>query len=87
MKTAEEVIGAFDWTPLKELLDEHAGATLRLRVTTDGLRIEPLTPDIERPAGLHCATCQCNKLHPVVPMSENPRSRSWHNNAGGEPGK
>jgi hypothetical protein len=38
-----------------------------------------------RHEGLHCATCQCNKLHPQVPSPGNPRSKSWHTNAGGKP--
>lgn len=37
---------------------------------------------IEKPAhGLHCATCQCNKFPPTPPVPENPRSKSWHENA------
>ena len=35
----------------------------------------------------HCATCQCNKFPPTPPMPENPRSRSWHQNAMTEPPK
>lgn len=29
----------------------------------------------------HCVTCQCNKFPPTPPAPENPRSRSWHENA------
>lgn len=29
---------------------------------------------------LHCPTCQCNKIHPTMPVDQTgkPRSRSWH---------
>ena len=30
---------------------------------------------------MHCPTCQCNKFPPTPPVPENPRSRSWHENA------
>jgi hypothetical protein len=54
-----------------------------------GVRLTPPTADTHqcpgpnpaRHEGLHCPTCQCNKLRPVVPMPENPRSRSWHKDA------
>lgn len=28
----------------------------------------------------HCATCQCNRTHPTMPLdvNGNPRKRSWH---------
>lgn len=39
-----------------------------------------LEPKPTRAAGLHCATCQCNKLHPTPPVVDAPLSRSWHDN-------
>jgi hypothetical protein len=57
-------------------------AFVRLTWTTDGPRVELIRPD-----QLHCATCQCNKIHGTAPMPDNPRSRSWHANAMTEPPK
>jgi hypothetical protein len=50
-----------------------------------GIAVMPAAPVHD--AGLHCTTCQCNKLHPTPPTPENPRSRSWHQNALTEPPK
>jgi hypothetical protein len=82
MKTADEVIGAFDWTPLHERLQADGKAFVRLTWTTDGPRVEVIGP-----GQMHCATCQCNKIHSIAPVPENPRSRSWHNDAMTEPPK
>ena len=79
---AEDVFGTFDWTPVHEQLHENGRAFVRMTWTTDGPRIEVIGHD-----QMHCATCQCNKVHSAIPVPGNPRSRSWHQNARTEPPK
>lgn len=31
-------------------------------------------------SGMHCSTCQCNKIHPTPPVPGNTMSKSWHDN-------
>ena len=92
-KTAEDVIGELDWTPAEEHLKETGSCTLRMTNTTNGIMVELL---ISSPAeqstfrtlsGAHCATCQCNKIHPTPPKPDNPKSKSWHENAQTGPAK
>lgn len=71
-----------NWTPLAEQIQRHGSAYIRVIVTTNGLVLEAVAPH-----HTHCPTCQCNKFPPTPPMPENPRSRSWHENALTEPPK
>lgn len=93
MKTAEQVIGELDWTPVEEQLIESGSCTIRFTSTSNGIIAECLTPDpAEKSAfrvlsGAHCATCQCNKLHSTAPVPSNPMSKSWHENASDGPKK
>jgi hypothetical protein len=75
-KIPDDLFQAFDWTPVRELLNEHGTARMRLTLTSDGLRIEAL--NFDKP---HCSTCQCNRLHaemPLGPDGKTRRTRSWH---------
>lgn len=38
-------------------------------------------PGPNRVPELHCATCQCNKLHSTPPIPGNPMSKSWHDDS------
>lgn len=66
-------------------LVEHRGDGTVWAKLPDGRFVEVIEKPEPRADGLHCATCQCNKLHLTPPMPGNPRSRSWHQNAGGAP--
>jgi hypothetical protein len=92
-KTAEEVIGYWDWTPAYEALRESGSCTLRFVKTTRGIEAEVF---VSSPAeksefrvlsGAHCATCQCNKLNAEPPSPGNSLSKSWHMNAAKGPPK
>lgn len=89
-KSAEEVIGELDWTPVEEQLNESGSSTIKIVSTTNGFVVECLLPNLAEQSpfrllsGAHCATCQCNKINPTAPVPENPRSKSWHENAAGE---
>jgi len=64
-----------DAVPVYDAQGRHTG----WRLTEEGQAVLRGAP--ERADGLHCPTCQCNKLHPTPPQPENPRSKSWHENA------
>jgi hypothetical protein len=53
----------------------------------DGRFVELIEKLAPRPDGLHCATCQCAKLHEERHVPGNKLSRSWHKNAPNGPPK
>jgi hypothetical protein len=84
MKTADEVIGQLDWTPLEEVLKEHGSAVMRFTSTSNGAVAELIGPVESTPfralTGAHCGTCQCSNIHSPSPLPDNPMSKSWHAN-------
>jgi hypothetical protein len=90
-KTAVDVVGELDWSPLADVLTDTGTCTVRFTNTTNGVTVEVLSSneadksDFRILSAAHCATCQCNKLNPSVPAPDNPCSKSWHNNAAERP--
>lgn len=62
------------WEPIGQALVADGQAWVKMTLTSNGLVMEALTRD-----SMHCATCQCNKLHDDTPrVPGNPGSRTWH---------
>lgn len=65
---------------LMEALVANNVAFIKFENTPRGIFLEVVTAEDLQKQEPHCTTCQCNRVHPVMPLDANgnPRKRSWH---------